>query len=157
MTATLRCMAATDLEAILAIQKASPEAAQWPAAEWRVFFGSAEAAESETLRAGHYAWVADEEDSAVGFLAGLFTGEELEILNLAVTPAARRKGIAAALLRGALTAARKSGGRRVFLEVRASNASAIAFYERLGFLPAGLRNNYYSAPVEDALVLSQKL
>lgn len=155
--ATLRSMAATDLEAILTIQQASPEAAQWPASEWRVFFGSAEAAEGEKLRAGYCAWVADKEGAAVGFLAGLFTGEELEILNLAVAAGARRKGIAAALLRGALAAARKSGGRRVFLEVRASNSSAIAFYERQGFLPAELRNNYYSAPVESALVLTQKL
>ncbi len=157
MTATRRSMSAEDLEAVLAIQKESPEAAQWPAAEWRVFFESAEAAESETLRAGHYAWVADEEGAVVGFLAGLFSGEELEILNLAVAPAARRKGIGAALLQGARAAARKSGGRRAFLEVRVSNASAITFYERLGFLPAGLRNNYYSAPVESALVISQKL
>lgn len=155
--ATLRPMVAADLNAILTIQKASPEAAQWPAEEWRGFYSSGEAAENEELQAGNCAWVGEEKDKIVGFLAGLFTGEEMEILNLAVAPGARRTGIASVLLSGALAAARKSGGRRVFLEVRASNAGAIAFYKRLGFLPAGLRNNYYRAPVESALVLAKKV
>ncbi|MBI3483860.1 MAG: GNAT family N-acetyltransferase [Acidobacteria bacterium] len=67
---------------------------------------------------------------------------------------ARRTGIASRLLDGALAAARSFGGQRAFLEVRASNAGAIAFYERHGFRPAGRRKHYYASPVEDALVLS---
>lgn len=154
---TLRSLAAADLDAILTIQQASPEAAQWPAGEWRTFFTSAEDAACEKLRAGACAWVAEGEGEAVGFLAGLFVGEEIEILNLAVAPGARRTGVASRLLQGALAAARSSGGQRAFLEVRASNAGAIAFYEGHGFLPGGQRKDYYAAPVEDALVLSRAL
>ena len=153
----LRAMAAADLHAILAIQQASPEAAQWPAEEWRGFCGSGAAAENDNLHAGYCAWVAEGNGGAIGFLAGLFTGEELEILNLAAMPDARRKEVASVLLGEALGAARNSGARRAFLEVRASNAGAIAFYERQGFLPTGLRKNYYREPVEDALVLAQTL
>jgi ribosomal protein S18 acetylase RimI-like enzyme len=150
-------MTAADLEAVLSIQKASPGAAQWPADEWRIFCGQQDALEYDNLRTGYHAWVADEEGAVVGFLAGLFSGEELEILNLAVASGARRTGIASALLSEALAAARKSGGGRVFLEVRASNAGAIVFYQGHGFLPAGLRNNYYREPLESALVLARKI
>lgn len=157
MMVTLRSLAAADLDAILTIQQASPEAAQWPAQEWRTFFTSGEDAGCEKLRAGACAWVAGGEGDVVGFLAGLFVGEEMEILNLVVAPRARRTGVASRLLEGALAAARNSGGERAFLEVRASNAGAIAFYERHGFLPAGRRKDYYAAPPEEALVFSRAL
>jgi ribosomal protein S18 acetylase RimI-like enzyme len=155
--AILRRLAAADLQAILTIQEASPEAAQWPGAEWQVFFAPSEVLESAELPVGHCAWVAETDGATVGFLAALFSGEEIEILNLAVLPAVRRARVASSLLAAALAAARNSGGRRAFLEVRASNAGAIAFYERDGFLPAGRRVAYYAAPVEDALVLSRGL
>jgi ribosomal-protein-alanine N-acetyltransferase len=154
---TLRRLAAADLHAILTIQQASPEAAPWPDAEWQVFFVPGEVSGSARLPVGHCAWVAETDGATVGFLAALFSGEEMEILNLAVLPAARRAGVASSLLEAALAVARSSGGKRAFLEVRASNAGAIAFYERHGFLPAGRRTAYYAAPVEDALVLSLAL
>jgi ribosomal-protein-alanine N-acetyltransferase len=154
---TLRRLAAADLDAILRIQQASPEAAQWPGAEWGVFFVSGEVLESAKLSLGHCAWVAETDGAKVGFLAAMFSGEEMEILNLAVLPGARRARVASSLLEGAVAVARSSGGRRAFLEVRASNAGAIAFYERHGFLPAGRRTAYYAAPVEDALVFSRGL
>ena len=56
---TLRAMAAADVEAILTIQNASSDAAQWPASEWNVFCGSGEAAENEGLGVGNCAWVAE--------------------------------------------------------------------------------------------------
>jgi ribosomal-protein-alanine N-acetyltransferase len=153
----LRRLAAADLQAILSIQQASPEAAQWPGAEWQVFFAPGEVLESAKLSVGHCAWVAETDGATVGFLAALFSGEEIEILNLAVLPSARRVGVASSLLETGLAVARSSGGRRAFLEVRASNAGAFAFYERHGFLPAGRRIAYYAAPVEDALVFSRGL
>jgi ribosomal-protein-alanine N-acetyltransferase len=122
-----------------------------------VFFAPSEVLESAQLPVGHFAWVAERDGVTVGFVAALFSVEEMEILNLAVLPSARRVRVASSLLEAALAAARSSGGKRVFLEVRASNAGAIAFYERHGFLPAGRRIAYYAAPVEDALVLSRGL
>jgi ribosomal-protein-alanine N-acetyltransferase len=153
----LRRLAAADLHAILTIQQASPEAAQWPGAEWQVFFAPGEVLGSAKLLVGHCAWVAETDGATVGFLAALFSGEEIEILNLAVMPAARRARVASSLLAAALAAARISGGKRAFLEGRASNARAIAFYERHGFLPAGRRIAYYAGPVEDARVFSRRL
>jgi len=153
----LRRMAGADLQAILTIQHVSSEAAQWPDAEWQVFLAPGEVLESAKLLMGHCAWVAETEGAVIGFLSALFSGVEIEILNLAVLPAARRAGVASSLLEAALAAARSSGGKRGFLEVRASNAGAIAFYERQGFLPAGRRIAYYAAPVEDALVFSRGL
>jgi len=157
MTVTLRRLAAVDLQAILTIQQASPEAAQWPGAEWQVFFVSGEVSGSAKLPVGHCAWVAETDGATVGFLAALFSGEEMEILNLAVLPGARRAGVASSLLDAALAVAWSSGGKRAFLEVRASNAGAIAFYERHGFRLAGRRKNYYKALVEDALMFSRGL
>jgi ribosomal protein S18 acetylase RimI-like enzyme len=157
MMATLRRLAPADLGAILTIQQTSPEAAQWPGAEWQAFFACGEVPESAKLLVGHCAWVAETDGATVGFLAALFSGEEIEILNLAVLPVARKARVASSLLEAALAVAQGSGGKRAFLEVRASNAGAIAFYERHGFLLAGRRAAYYAAPVEDALVFSRAL
>jgi ribosomal-protein-alanine N-acetyltransferase len=81
----------------------------------------------------------------------------MEILNLAVEAALRRRGVASRLLEAALAFARVAGVKTAFLEVRSSNAGAIALYEGHGFAPAGHRPRYYSDPPEDALVLSRKL
>ncbi len=153
----LRLPAIADLDAILNIQRASPEAAQWRAEDWRAYFAGEVIAAKKELSVGNCAWVAETDRETVGFLAGLFNGEEMEILNIAVAPSARRKGVATQMLKRVLEAAGISSGRKVFLEVRASNAGAIAFYERHGFARAGLRKDYYAAPVEDALVLARTL
>ena len=154
---TLRRLAAADLNAILTIQQASPEAAQWSGAGWREFVATGEDSGCGQLPVGPCAWVAETDGAAAGFLAVLFSGEEIEILSLAVLPQIRREGVASQLLDGALAAVRHYGAKRAFLEVRASNAGAIAFYERHGFRLAGGRKDYYKAPVEDALVLSLAL
>jgi ribosomal protein S18 acetylase RimI-like enzyme len=76
-------------------------------------------------------------------------GQEAEILNLAVAPASRRQGIAAALLHHA----RDNSAAQLWLEVRVSNSAARAFYATQGFLETGLRPNYYQEPGEDAIVM----
>ena len=79
--------------------------------------------------------------------------DEIHINNVAVLPKFRSVGIGTALLRHVLTEARQLGARRATLEVRASNESARRLYERLGFYVAAIRRNYYTNPVEDALIL----
>ena len=79
--------------------------------------------------------------------------DESELANLAVLPAARNRGIGGMLLKSALTAAEDRGSVEMYLEVRASNASAIALYTSHGFSEVGRRRGYYRKPVEDALVL----
>jgi ribosomal-protein-alanine acetyltransferase len=131
---TIRPARFTDLAAIDAIQAASPEAARWNPVDY--------------LK--HDCRVADVESCVAGFLAvrELVPGER-EILNLAVDPAERRKGLARGLLRDAL--GRTKGAW--FLEVRASNAAAIQLYESAGFQRAGRRPDYYDNPAEDAIVM----
>lgn len=142
----VRGITAADIDAVLAIQARSREASQWSRD------GYARAA------AGEFgAWVAAVENSVVGFLVLRSAADEAEILNLAVEPEIRRQGVAAALLAAALQAARQGGAGRAFLEVRESNAGAIAFYQRHGFRLDGRRRRYYHSPQEDALVLSQDL
>lgn len=79
--------------------------------------------------------------------------DEIHINNIAVRPECRGKGIGKALLEFVLELGAGLGARRATLEVRRSNAAALALYERLGFEVAGARKNYYENPVEDALIL----
>ncbi len=88
-----------------------------------------------------------------GFCAFWLVMDEIHINNVAMRPQFRQQGIGTALLQHVLAEARTLGARRATLEVRASNAGARRLYERLGFYVAGTRRNYYSNPVEDALIL----
>ena len=81
--------------------------------------------------------------------------DELEILNLAVSPERRRQGLGRHLLQMALQAAHKMGIRKSLLEVRESNAPAIGLYEGAGFRLAGRRRAYYHDPDEDALIYTR--
>lgn len=81
--------------------------------------------------------------------------DELHINTIAVDPAHRRCGLATELMRHAIADAVKAGARRATLEVRRSNAAAIALYERLGFRTCAVRPAYYTRPDEDALILWQ--
>ncbi|MDO9709844.1 GNAT family N-acetyltransferase [Paracraurococcus lichenis] len=91
-----------------------------------------------------------------GFILARAAAGEAEILTLAVHPAARRRGLGAGLLAGALAAAAARGAEAMFLEVAAGNAAALALYEGLGFARVGLRRRYY-ADGSDALVLRRDL
>ncbi len=79
--------------------------------------------------------------------------DELHINTIAVDPAWRRRGLATELMRHAIADAVREGARRGTLEVRRSNAAAIALYERLGFRVCAVRPGYYTKPEEDALIL----
>lgn len=79
---------------------------------------------------------------------------EAHIHNLAVAPEARRRGLGRRLLAQALEVVARKGARVVHLEVRDGNAAARALYGAMGFREVGKRGAYYSAPVEDAILLS---
>lgn len=145
---TLLRLRAGDEAAIAALLAAAPEAAPWSAESCASF---AAAGQGWLARHGGLG------GEAAGFIAARVAADECEIQNLAVTPAYRRRGVARRLVEHALAEARRAGARRCWLEVRASNAGAIAFYRAMGFRRAGLRRAYYSAPVEDGLVMSLEL
>lgn len=88
-----------------------------------------------------------------GFCAFWLVVDEIHINNVAIRPAFRGRGIGTALMQHVLLEARRLGAKRATLEVRASNDAARRLYERLGFYVAATRRNYYTTPVEDALIL----
>lgn len=86
---------------------------------------------------------------------GLYkAADEGEITNVAVTADCRRQGIASALLSAMQREATLSGIAQIFLEVRVSNAAAIALYEKYSFAICARRRGFYRDPDEDAYVMS---
>jgi ribosomal-protein-alanine N-acetyltransferase len=101
-----------------------------------------------------YCFVArDPAGHAVGFCSFWRVLDELHINNLAVLPEARRNGVASGLLDFVLKEGARLGATRATLEVRRSNDAARLLFERFGFTVAGIRREYYTNPVEDALIL----
>ncbi len=127
----MRQAASADFEQIRRIQRESPEAAQWEAADYSVV-------------------VAEVLDHVAGFVAWRATAPgEVELLNLAVASRFRRMGVASALI-AALPAA------NIFLEVRESNSAARELYRNTGFSEVGIRFGYYSHPAESAVVMRRQ-
>ena len=93
----------------------------------------------------------------VGYLYAFVAADECDIMNLAVSPDARRRGVATALLDDFFALAKERDARTVYLEVRESNKGAISLYEKAGFIPLGVRKNYYKKPTEDALIMKKDL
>jgi ribosomal-protein-alanine acetyltransferase len=125
---------AEDLAAIAAIQAASPEAAQWNPADYLA----------------HHLLVAIGETGVVGFVAARTVADrEFEILNLAVAPEFRRRGISRELLRALF----HDYYGTFFLEVRESNQAAQKCYKSLGFQSVTRRPNYYESPPDAAIVM----
>jgi ribosomal protein S18 acetylase RimI-like enzyme len=130
----VRAATAADLPAIAAIQTASPQVSQWEVRDYLT----------------HDCRLAMLDGRVVGFLVSRATAPgEGEILNMAVEPGSRRRGIARRLLQHALAA---SPGEW-FLEVHESNTAAQEVYKSLGFSPAGRRENYYADTREAAIVM----
>jgi ribosomal-protein-alanine N-acetyltransferase len=97
------------------------------------------------------------EGKVVGYICVNHLLDEGHILNLAVHPDLRRRGIATALGEKVLDELRKRGCKFLYLEVRVSNHDAIQFYERFGFRHVGFRKNYYTLPKENAVLMLLEL
>jgi ribosomal-protein-alanine N-acetyltransferase len=95
--------------------------------------------------------------SVVGYVVALVMADEGEIADVAVAPAARRRGVARSLLERIAAEMMEAGVRALYLEVRESNAAARALYRALGFEQVGRRRGYYQHPSEDALLLRRDL
>jgi [ribosomal protein S18]-alanine N-acetyltransferase len=134
-----------DISTIVAIQQKTPEAAEWRESDY------AQLAEDPS---GVLLVAEDAARQVLGFAAAWRVFDEAELQNLAVDPQHRRQGIGQGLLHEVHCRLRAVGTKRVFLEVRPSNESALALYQSSGYTIIGRRQNYYSAPQEDALVLS---
>ena len=129
----IRSANAADLTGITRVQSLSPEAAQWNPADYL----------------GYDCTVCVDGEQVLGFLVSRALVDEREILNVAVDPAYRGRGTGRSLVEREL----QMGAAAWFLEVRESNAAALALYRRAGFQEAGKRAAYYSDPVESAIVM----
>ncbi len=103
-----------------------------------------------------YWLVAVEDGNVVGYVGSQTVMGESDMMNLAVDPAARRKGVAQALVNALVEGLRQQGSRCLTLEVRQSNLPARRLYEKLGFVTVGRRHNYYFHPREDGLILRKE-
>jgi ribosomal-protein-alanine N-acetyltransferase len=133
-----------DLDQVLAIERASFNSPwTWDMLKWELQHGPTSRiyvlrGEDGLIRAFCSVWV----------VAG-----EIHINNLAVAPDWRRRGMGRYLLERVLEEGEAQGAPEATLEVRRSNWPALRLYEALGFTVAGVRRDYYTNPVEDALIL----
>ena len=98
--------------------------------------------------------VAERDGVAVGYVGCHAVLDEGYITNVAVSPDCRRQGVGRALIGTLVSHAGAQGLAFVTLEARTSNMPAIALYENAGFQKVGVRKNFYTAPVEDALLMT---
>jgi ribosomal-protein-alanine acetyltransferase len=141
----VRHLRPADITAVVQIIGQSPEAADWSRASVEEFLGLN----------GIVALASENRSQVTGFFIGRQIADEAEILNLAVSPASRRCGHGSVLLLAALEEFERRRATRIFLEVRASNSSALAFYRKHGFIESGRRQGYYRNPDEDALIMEK--
>lgn len=148
----LRPMAAADAEAMAALESesfAGSGHAPWSAS---AFLSELDPAAS----AARSWWVAHDDGELIGFAGGMVVDRDVEILDVAVSPAHRRSGIARKLLAHVSYDAQMLGCTTSSLEVEDGNEAAIGLYAGLGFAPAGRRRAYYG-PGRDALVMRADL
>lgn len=139
-----RLAADANLDAVVALENASFTN------PWSKDLLARELAESSVTRL----YVLRTADHAVAaFCVCWVIADELHINTIAVDPALRRQGLATELMRHVIADASLAGASRATLEVRRSNAPAIALYERFGFSACAVRPGYYTKPDEDALIL----
>ena len=104
-------------------------------------------------------WLTAEDGAGavLGYVGSQSCFEDTDILNVCVSPAARRRGIAEALMLELEARLAPRGVEKITLEVRSSNEPAIRLYEKLGYARVGVRKGYYEKPREDALILQKEL
>jgi ribosomal-protein-alanine N-acetyltransferase len=95
--------------------------------------------------------------AVVGYIVFWIVHDEVHVLNVATSLAARRRGVGRALMVASEEEGRRAGARLSTLEVRRSNAAAIALYLTLGYRQVGVRPNYYAEEREDALVMVKQI
>lgn len=95
----------------------------------------------------------DDSGMSLAYVGMTYATDEGSITNVATHPSARRQGLGRSVVSALLQQAAHLSLSSVYLEVRVSNAPAIALYESLGFEAVGTRKNFYRHPTEDALLM----
>lgn len=140
-------MTTADIDAVLAIEE-RVQAFPWTRGNF-----------ADALTSGYAGWVIREDDAVAGFAVLMYAVDEIHLLVIGIAPPFQRSGRGRALLEFVTVQARETGTTRMLLEVRPSNAGAIAFYQSAGFAEIGRRRGYYpsSAGREDAIVMARDL
>jgi ribosomal-protein-alanine N-acetyltransferase len=114
---------------------------------------------SDSLKSEHSAWVLEADDQIIGYSLMMMVLDEAHLLNLSIAKAYQKQGLGRLLLEYMIQVARQQKAANMFLEVRASNISAIALYENIGFNEMAIRRNYYPAHHgrEDAVLMGLAL
>jgi ribosomal-protein-alanine acetyltransferase len=146
-----------DIPAIADIDRRSQTAAHWSPQQYDNLLVTANDQSQRLL------WVIEREREAqpdtqdptpeiLGFLVAHRIEGEWELENIVVAEAARQHGLGSLLMSAFVAHVRAEHGTGIFLEVRASNQDARRLYRRVGFEETGIRNSYYSTPLEDAIL-----
>lgn len=145
----IRAAEAADVEALMCLARATPEAPQWKREVFEAYGGG----ESD---AGVWKgmMVAENGGKVVGFVAGSVVCGVAELESIVVEEALRGKGLGRRMLEALARWAKERGAESMELEVRASNGSALRLYEALGFAETARRRGYYRAPDEDAVLMT---
>ncbi len=93
----------------------------------------------------------------VGYIDFWHVGPEIHLINIAVAPDFRRRHVGSVLMEYLVNTARQRRCEEIYLDVRVSNAGAIALYEKYGFLRDAIRKEYYRDNREDAIVMRLRL
>lgn len=114
---------------------------------------------SDSLNSGHSAWVLEQENKIIGYALLMIVLDEAHLLNLSIAKTYQKQGLGRFLLEYMLKIAKSYQAANMFLEVRASNVSALALYENIGFNEMAVRRNYYPAATgrEDAILMGLAL
>ncbi len=147
LPASVRSMQETDLDAVMRI-----EVRAYPFPWTRGIF-------RDCLHAGYPGLVLEQDGRMIGYGVVSLAADEAHVLNVCVDPQVQSQGHGRRLLRMLVKLACDRGARRIFLEVRPSNTSAVALYHSEGFNEIGRRPRYYPAHNgrEDALVMAMEL
>ncbi|MEW6051243.1 MAG: ribosomal protein S18-alanine N-acetyltransferase [Candidatus Zixiibacteriota bacterium] len=143
---TIRYLGPQDIDTVLAMERlVFPD--PWPR----------EAFEEQLESPDWGGLVAECRGEIIGYACYLIVAQEAHLANIAVAPAWRRKSVANRLMQRILDIVNEHRCEMLLLEVRISNAAAIAFYTKFGFEQLYRRRNYYRRPIEDAQVMVRYL
>ncbi len=153
MSAVLNCapnfvpMQPEDIDAVLAVEQGA-----YPFPWTRANF-------TDSLASGYSAWRCSVEDALIGYAVMMLVLDEAHLLNVTVAPDWQRNGYGMLFMHHLFSTARTHGAKRMFLEVRPSNAPGQGLYKRLGFETIGRRRGYYpnTEGREDAVVMAVDL
>jgi ribosomal-protein-alanine N-acetyltransferase len=135
---------AADIPVMMSLASSTATAAHWSAVDYEKIF-----------RRGpvrRHCLILEEQGAVQAFIVARQLEREWEIENIATATIARRRGLGTRLLGEIMAIAYSCSAREVTLEVRKSNHAARGLYQKWGFVESGRRADYYTAPVEDAII-----